>query len=331
MRASFSIALVTAALAAVAGQTSCTHASTRVTQDRFPDLYAQALCTSLQPCCAENKVAFDFAACTRGWAADVSNLMNASGNYDATAAANCIAQVSGAQNVSCQPGPGSLSSAHDTCQSIFAGTAQPGDPCTSAAQCAPQPGMTVVCAAAAADGGDGGGSGGGGLPLAAPGVQLQGVSFTPQDVSVCVALPASAPPAGCTVQASAGTDSCISSGAFCDTAANACAPFNPAGGPCDPAVLASCVAGNYCVAGAAGTPAMCTAAGPVGSTCTAQVMCDSTGYCDTGSGTCVAILPPNAPCTASLQCSVGVCDATTHTCLTNSVATTAACTGVVGP
>ena len=326
MRPRLSFALLAASLVAVAGETACTHASSRVTADRFPDLYAQALCTSLQPCCAENNVSFDFGACTKGWAAEVGVLIAAAPNFDPNAAATCIAQVSAAQNVSCQPIDGSLSSARGTCQAIFAGQLQPGDPCTSAAQCAPQPGMDVICASAPPDGGaDGGSSGGGTLPLAAPGVQLQGGGgVVMADVSVCIALPPSGG-SGCTV--SGNTDSCIASGAFCDTTANTCTPLSPAGGPCDPAVVASCQPGNYCttVAGVA----TCMAAGGVGSACTDPSMCDSTSYCDTGSKTCSPILGPGVSCSSSVQCTVGVCDATTHACLTNAIATTAACTGNV--
>jgi len=115
MRARLSFALLAASLAAVAGETSCTHASTRVTADRFPDLYAQALCTSLKPCCAENNVSFDFSACSAGWANEVRVIIASSaGNFDPNAAATCIAQVSAAQNVSCQPVDGSLSAARGT-------------------------------------------------------------------------------------------------------------------------------------------------------------------------------------------------------------------------
>jgi hypothetical protein len=326
MRRSVPAVLLTASLGFVGAQAGCNQSS-QVTADRFPALYAQALCTSLQHCCSENNVSQDYAACTKGWEAAVTALISgsgATGNYDQATASACIAQVGAAQNSTCQPVAGSLSDARSTCQAIFAGTLPPGSPCTSAAQCAPQPGSVVDCAIQPNSGDDGGGSSGGGqLPLSDPSVSIRGL--TVQDVAVCVALP---PPAAgpCTINADAGTDSCVAAGMFCDPATNACAPFGPAGGPCDPAVPASCQAGNYC---APGSPAVCTAAGPVGSPCTNPAMCDSTGYCNTSTGQCAAILQPGVPCTTGSQCSVGVCDTSTHQCLTNAIATTAACNGNV--
>jgi hypothetical protein len=68
----------------------------------------------------------------------------------------------------------------------------------------------------------------------------------------------------------------------------------------------------------------------VGSPCTDPAMCDATGYCDVGAtNTCQAIKQPGDPCTSGTQCSIGLCDATTKTCLTNAIATTAACNGNV--
>jgi hypothetical protein len=185
-----------------------------------------------------------------------------------------------------------------------------------------------VCAVTpSADDGGGGGSSGGQLPLSDPSVSIKGVGVSPLDVPVCVAVtpPDAAGPAPgpCTAGAS---DSCISQGMFCDPTTQACVPFGKAADPCDPAVVASCQAGNYC-----STAGTCAAAGPVGSPCTAAAMCDATGYCDSGSQTCKAILQPAAPCTSGTQCSIGVCDATTHSCLKNAIATTNACNGVVSP
>jgi hypothetical protein len=332
MGRSVTAVVLVASLGAIVGQAGCRQ-STQVGADRFPALYAQALCTSLQHCCAENGVTQDYALCTKGWEAAVTALVNTTGNYDQAAASQCIAEVSAAQDQSCQPVPGSLSDARTTCQAIFVGTVPLGAPCTSATQCAPQEGSQVVCAVQPGAGGgdDGGGGGGsGGLPLSDPSVSIRGVTLSPQAVPVCVAVtPADAvapAPGPCTSDADAGTDSCISQGKYCDSSSHQCTDFAPTGQPCDPAVAASCQAGNYC--DGTGT---CVTSGPVGSPCTAAAMCDATGYCDTGSHTCTATLQPGAHCSSGAQCSIGVCDSTTHTCLTNAIATSAACNGIVSP
>jgi hypothetical protein len=335
MRRSLPAVVLTATLGVIGWQAGCTQ-SGQVTADRFPALYAQALCSSLQHCCSENNVSSDYAACTKGWEAAISSLIsgpNATGNYNAQIATQCIDEVRAAEGVSCQPVPGSISDARSTCQAIFAGTVPLGAPCTSAAQCAQMDGSVVTCAVVPSAGDGGGSSSGGQLPLSDPSVSIQGVTISPLDVPVCVALPppnagTGGTPAPCTIDTQAGTDSCISSGAYCDSTTKACVPFAGQGQPCDPAVAASCQPGNYCVASgaAAGT---CATAGPVGSPCTSPAMCDATGYCNSGTQTCAAIIQPGSPCTASTQCSVGVCDSTTHTCLTNAIATTAACNGNV--
>jgi hypothetical protein len=335
MRAILPAAVVTAILGAVAWQTGCNTNLSYVSEDHFAAEYAQALCTSLQPCCSENDVAYDYQACAAGWQAVVENLLygpTSTGNYNAADATNCIAQIRAAQGASCQPVPGSLSAARDTCQAIFAGTAPLGAPCTSAAQCAPIDGSVVTCAVPAGESADGGG--GGELPLEYPGLSPQGLTVSPQDVPVCVSV---SPPDGgaagsgppCSIRADAGTDTCQATGMYCDPKALTCTPLSTAGGACDPSVVSSCQAGNYC-APAGGGAGSCILAGPVGTPCTAAPMCDSTGFCDlTVSHTCLAIEQPGQSCTSGLACSIGVCDATTHTCLTNAIATTAACTGAV--
>ncbi|HEY3818740.1 MAG TPA: hypothetical protein VGL81_16330 [Polyangiaceae bacterium] len=332
MRAILPAVLATAILGVVVEQAACNPQPTYVSQDRFAAAYAQALCTSLQGCCAQNGISQDYASCTAGWEKQVNNLLygpTSTGNYNITLATSCIDQVRAAEGQSCQPLPGSLSSARATCQSIFQGQVPLGGPCSSAADCAQMDGSVITCATVPGDAGTG--TGGGQLPLAAQGVDIQGISLTPSDVPVCVA---EAPPdAGaatmpsCSIDTTDGTDTCTATGAYCDPTMKVCMPLAGAAGMCDPSVVASCLPGFYCVSSGmmAGT---CAMAGPVGTACTAAVMCDATGMCDTTTThTCVAILQPGAACTASNQCSSGVCDPTAKTCLSNAIATTAACNG----
>jgi hypothetical protein len=329
MRALLPAVVVTVILGAAVGQAGCEPQLTYVSKDHFAAEYAQALCTSLQPCCAENGVGYSYTACAAGWQAAVNGILfgpDATGNYDTTVATSCIAQVRAAQGASCQPGPGTLSAARATCEAIFAGEVPLGSPCTSETQCAQMDGSVITCAIVPGDAGGGGGSE---LPLAAPGVTVQGgLNVSLQNVPVCVQLPASdagatAPP--CTSDTTAHTDTCAA-GTYCDPTKNTCLPTNAVGGLCDSVVLGSCQPGNYCVATPGMATGTCAAAGPIGSPCTAAAMCDSTGTCV--SGACVAIKKPGQPCTSDSDCSIGVCDPTTKTCLVNSIGTTAACNGV---
>ncbi len=332
MRVILPAAVVAAVLGVVVEQAACNPQPTYVTQDHFAAAYAQALCTSLQGCCAENGISQDYAACTAGWESQINNLLTgpgSTGNYNITIATSCVDQVRAAQGQSCQPIPGSLSSARATCQSIFAGQVPLGAPCSSAADCAQMDGSIITCAVVP---GDAGGGGGGQLPLADPHVQIQGLSLEPEDIPVCVA---EAPPdAGsgttmpsCSIDAMGGTDTCTNTGAYCDPTMKVCMPLGGSGAMCDPAVLVSCLPGFFCVASGmmAGT---CGAAGPVGTPCTGAAMCDATGMCDTTTThQCVPILQPGASCMTSAQCSSGVCDPSAKVCLSNAIATTAACNG----
>ena len=269
MRAIFPAVAVAAIFGVVAWQVGCGPDNGYVSEDKFAQEYAEALCTSLQPCCSENAVSFNYSACETGWRAAIENLVygpTSAGNYNATLATKCIAEVRAAQNGGCQPVPGSLSAARDDCQAVFAGITPLGAPCTSAAQCAPMDGSIISCAAPSGGSAEGGG-GGGELPLAAPGVSLQNLTLSPEDVPVCVA---EVPPDGgtammtgppCSIQAEAGTDTCTAMGMYCDPKMLTCTGQAPAGGACDPSVVASCQSGNYCTP-AGGGPARASRRGP---------------------------------------------------------------------
>lgn len=330
MRAS--IAFSALALASIAGAVAIAAAGCNqpsyVTRDRFSQDYSQALCTALQPCCAQNQVSFDYATCTKGWKATVDGLLASTPNYDVASATQCVQKVRAAAGASCQGGPGTLTDARTTCQQIFAGQTPPGGPCTSSAQCQQMAGSIVVCAVQQAEAGAGSGSGGQ-LPLAEPDPRLVplDVPVSLDDSPVCVVeTPGDAGMPACTSDVEAGTDSCQMAGTYCDPMMHVCLPTGAAGAPCDPAVVSSCQPGNYCVRGgmANGT---CAAANPAGSPCTSDVQCNATSLCSTTSHTCVGREQPGQSCTSGSQCSIGVCDTTTHKCLANPLGTTQACSG----
>jgi hypothetical protein len=321
------VAVVGIAFGAAVAGTGCNQPS-YVTRDRFSQDYAQALCTALQPCCQQNQVSFDYATCTKGWKAQIDQLLASTPNYDIGSATQCIQMVQGAAGASCQGGPGTLTDARTTCQQIFAGQTPPGGPCTSAAQCQQMAGSIVVCAVPQSEGGADAGSVGQ-LPLADPEPRLVPLDV-PVDLEngpVCVVeAPGDAGMPSCTSDVEAGTDSWFMAGTYCDPMMKVCMPTGAAGAPCDPAVVASCQPGNYCVRGGMAN-ATCAAANPQGSPCTSSVQCDATSLCSTMSHTCVAREQAGQSCTSGSQCSIGVCDTTTHKCLANPLGTTQACSG----
>jgi hypothetical protein len=313
-------------LAMFAGPSGCGNnlQSPYIPAERFPAAYAQALCASLQHCCAENKVAYNYDQCTAGWKALVQTRFDdpnsaALANYDPKAATNCVAQVNLAATVSCAPVPASISAARATCQSIFAGKKVAGADCASDPECAPQDGAIVRCLPKdPAAGPDAGGQ----LPLSHP---IAPLGLHPLGAGVCVATPIPQGGAPCTP---AGSGACNGDPTqFCDPVSRTCIPRADVAGPCSPLIVDSCKGGAYCVASGP-SAGLCATAQPQGSPCTSSVECDITTVCD-GSA-CVARKQPTASCAADAECSVNACDPTSKTCLANVIATTAACTGV-GP
>src|ERR1700733_9915589 len=169
--------------------------STFIPASRFPAAYAQALCTSLQHCCDENLVHFDYNACTAGWKNAIQSRFDdpassANANYDPKAATSCVNLVQGAQPVTCAPEPSSISDARDTCQQIFAGKKPPGAACVTTAECAPVADSIVTCSPRPP-----GAAGGGQPPWSVP-----------MSEPVCVALPLPTAGAPCTLSPAHGCE-----------------------------------------------------------------------------------------------------------------------------
>jgi hypothetical protein len=291
-------------------------ASIYIPADRFPASYAEALCNSLQHCCDENAVTFNYNACTAGWKGLIQQRFddpNASAlaNYDPRAATNCVAQVRDAKTVSCASEPGSISAARDTCQTIFTGKKLPGQPCASSGECAPQDGAIVSCSPLPA------GSDGGLLPLALP-----------LGEPVCVAVPIPDQGAPCTLNPPHGCAG--GQNLFCDPGSFTCLPQQDVGGPCLPTVPASCLPTGFCVTSGP-SASLCAAVLPPGSACTDSTQCDTASVCDlAATKTCISRGAPGTACQAGTDCATGACDAIAKKCLKNTIATTNACTGV-GP
>lgn len=285
--------------------------------DRFPASYAEALCASLQHCCAENATTFDYKACTAGWKSLIQQRFSdpnssALANYDAKAATTCVAQVRDAKSKSCSTEPGSISAARETCQLIFTGKKPPGAACSTSAECAPQDGAVVSCSPLPA-----GVDGGGQLPLSQP-----------LGAPICVAVPVPAEGAPCTLTPPHGCAG--GQDLFCEPGSLTCKPAQDIGGPCLPTVPGSCLPTGFCVASGP-SASLCAAVLPQGSACADSTQCDASSMCDTaGTKTCVPRSAPGTACATGSDCATGLCDSVAKKCLKNVIATTNACTGV-GP
>ncbi len=311
------LALAAAAALVATAPTGCGTSlkSIYISADRFPSAYAEALCTSLQHCCAENTVRFDYNACTAGWNSLIRTRVvadnSALANYDAKAASDCIAQVRDAKTTSCAPEPGSISAARDRCQQIYSGKKPPGAACNSNAECAPVDGQVVSCSPLP-PGSDGGGQ----LPLAQP--------FSEP---VCVASPVPPQGAPCKVTPPHGCEGGMN--LFCDPASLTCLPQQDVAGPCLASVPSSCLPTAYCVSSGP-SAGLCAAVGSQGAPCASSVECDTSTLCDPGTKTCVDKKISPAACADGSECKSGLCDPVAKICLKNVIATTNACTGV-GP
>lgn len=290
-------------------------------RSKFSSAYAQALCTSLAHCCSENSVAFTFDGCTTT-ARAVADARLADpilgGNYDERIASQCVRAVSGAENVACDPVPGSISDARTICQKVFIGKKKIGEACQSSAECAPVEGQIVGCEGLPLTDPDAGL-----LPLSAPALLAGAMDRTlrpldvPRGTPQCVAFPPMEPGARCPTPALALL--CESTGELaCDRVEGVCKDRANAGDPCNGDV---CKPGLVCAAGT------CTPKVGIGEPCVDNTGCSAALRCDTSTKKCVDRFRPAASCTQDSDCSIGVCDAISRPCLKNAIATTKTCSG----
>ena len=282
---------------------------------KFPAAYAQALCGSLEHCCSENGIAANYAACSSGWKAYVEQLLagpSALVNYEPRKAKACVDAVRAAGAVSCDPVPGSISDARDTCLQIFAGKKPLGAPCSAAAECATLPeGGRVGCEIPPDDAVDAGV-----LPLNAA------IGAIAAKTPVCTLLGEAGPGVPCLVSAASVRGSC-GEDLFCDPKVQKCAPKGAVGAPCIPG---SCAAGGACAAGGPNA-GLCVPTSPIGGPCATPEECDGTSRCDAAQGKCVAKKLAPESCGSAVDCAIGICDRGTQKCLKNAIATSNACAG----
>lgn len=324
MRRLLGFGVTTAALAATLGS-GCGSASNPDFVDirLFPSAYAQALCGSLRHCCDENQVTFVDSECTAGWKSVVDKLIAdpvLGGNYDPRIATSCIDQVRAAAPATCDPEPGSISAARDTCQRVFLGRKPVGELCSSSLECAPVPDQIVGCE---------------GLPIPDPNAGLLPLStMTPESPSTlgtrsviapqalptarrCVALPPPSPGSSCATLALK-TLCEKESSQYCDATDGICKARGDSGQPCS---AGGCVVGFYCSNG------FCEPGSESGGACTDSAACNTFLRCNLGTGRCEDRLRPADTCDTDADCSIGICDLSTKRCLRNAIATSESCRG----
>jgi hypothetical protein len=315
MRSSLSGASAAAVVVIVAACGSDTNNHDNIPADRFAAAYAQALCGSLTHCCTENGVSQNFQDCTSGWKAYVERILagpSALTNYEPRKAADCVDKIREASAKSCAPVPGSISDARQTCAAIFIGKKPLGAPCSATGECAPSPsGKRVGCEAKPGTDADAGV-----LPLSIP---IESIAIA---IPVCVELGGSGAGLPCLPNPADTRGSC-DTGLFCEPTKALCVPLGVIGAPCVPS---SCVPGSTC-AQSGPNQGLCIPTSPLGGPCAAAGDCDATTRCDVAAGKCVEKNLSGTSCTSDNDCTLGVCDAITHQCLKNSIATSATCNG----
>lgn len=119
----------------------------------------------------------------------------------------------------------------------------------------------------------------------------------------CVALAGTGGP--CTTD-----NDCERIGDYC--ASGTCVAFALAGGDC---TSAACIPGYRCDA-----TMHCVLGPELGEHCSAPLYCVDGSYCDSGTGTCIPLLPDNATCSSNEQCASRTCvyqqSSSTGTCVT---------------
>ena len=262
----------------------------RVSQARFPSLFAQVWCQSLEPCCAPPEVAYDPATC-RAQAQDFARTLLETGvrgdvTYSEASGAQCLARLERALR-DCE-----VEEASSACASIFVGPALAGTPCSNGSACASgycalaATALSGVCAEAnyrTASHGE-------------PGEPCVGSCGVPGSFRCPTSL----------LPSSEGTTTyCYAEdGLYCSFDSDlldalSCQPYVAVGAPCSDAEL-RCTPGSYC---AAGTCSAQRASGPCED---APEHCDAQSFCDT-SQQCTAKKPNGAACSSGEECTSNSC------------------------
>jgi hypothetical protein len=272
------------------------------------DTFLTNFCTLVRSCCGKNGRSSDIATCRAQY---IENGFS----QDPALQSQCLSELEGltaAAGPSCVPEAGDLAGACSRVLYEPSGTVEPGQLCTSRADCAGAAGTITLCVVVCI--------------RVAPGEAGEGTCLGDvSDEGVIVAAPASEPAplppisTGVVCERRAGLYCSLSE----DNALQTCAPLRAGGATCD---YSRTCASNDCYNGdttAGDLVGTCTSLVSAGQACNLDVPtsnCDGASYCDdngTRSGLCVAKLPGGSSCNADWQCdndacTDGICKSTTE-------------------
>jgi hypothetical protein len=273
--------------------------------DDLARLLADALCNNIGPCCAEAGFPFDSAQChataETGLRSEIDRSRTANVTYNASAARTCLDAYTA-----------TIKACHDereigsACKNVFTGTLQPGQTCTSEAECAP--------GASCRPTGDGGASQCAGSTLVR-GKLGDGCNATCTDDG---SGGGSCSASGSSTGGPVGQATCYTNdGLYCDDT-HICATMPAQNQPCTTNTI--CAGEAYCDNG------LCAAKHTSGSCGQLNDGCASTAYCDTATQQCQLRKSTGAVCTISNECpTTDTCN--NATCRTRTIASASACRG----
>ena len=259
--------------------------------------FAQQYCALIAPCCADAGLSTNGSQCEA-----LISALTATSTYNATAGAACITAE---RQASASPGfcAGAGSSAA-VCEQVFSaagtsgGTKQPGEACTTDADCAPAAGGGATCWMQTTFGD-------------------AGTSTTATCIQTTVGASGDAPclgtiNGGATFEQWSGSApppdhayTCnVADGLSCNATTAACTTLSTTGESCDDD--SDCVPADYCDYSTTGG-AECAARIADGGACPDMTGCATTSYCDATSQTCKALLGAGAACTDADVCQSSEC------------------------
>ncbi len=244
-----------------------------------PD-FAHAVCDGAASCCTSSGFTFNATSCVATATATVQQYVSAAAcggsTYDATAAAKCFSALQ-AYSSGCENDPDLMRAATAACNVAFKGAKQPGEPCTSALDCAQPAQGTATC--------------------------LHWSEGNASGVE-CQSHPVAHAGDACAIFGHDPVAPTCDAGLFCDQTSNTCTVQKAVGAPCTQ--QHECVDTAVCVGG------NCVTIAAVGDPCTDPAECPARASCDPTSSTCVAmglagdVCATNPDC-ASLSCPSGKC------------------------
>ena len=250
-----------------------------VGEQQFVSSYAETVCNAAPPCCRDRGVPYDKARCmtvVMGFAqAQLNDTRANSRRYDPMEAGRCLAAIR-ASGKTC----GALVAVDEdnVCDGVFTGSAKPGEPCKSSADCVPTSEGKLTCLYA---------------------------NNASSDTGVCQVRKQGRAGDACGDTAANGmpVDCASEDGLYCGGNPTTCRALPQAGQSC----FLFCAKSAFCSAGT------CLARTPAGSPCDTQnafaPTCADGLFCDSKAKACATKRAPGSACATNDECQTGNCKA----------------------